>query len=384
MTIVQRYDYAPLSSKLRATPQGGVRVDAGVARVGVLNYINSDGSSRRELVTPEVLFEPDSIESLRDAPITIGHPTMIDASNWSQHAAGHIPGARADGRVLAAELVAQRADAVKGIRSRDLCETSCGYTCKLDNTPGVWQGQPYDAIQRERRYNHVGLGAKGWARAGSDASLRLDGSAAYATIEEHTPDPASYEVPKMIRFDGKDYDTLEAALAIAAERVDTLKADVAKATAEVDKAQARADSAKADLTKVQADLAAANDPKRLDTAIAARVALEVDATKVLGSMVKFDGKTDREIRNLVLAKTKPAIKLDGKSDDYCTALFDDVVLSGFRADGIQGFQSALGAVERQDATDTSDADEKADAEFEKKRVEKSRKPLEFSKESKQS
>jgi uncharacterized protein len=381
VSLVQRYDFSPLpAAKIRKTPQGGVRVDAGVARVGVLVYAQADGTTRRELVTPEVLFEPESIESLRDAPLTIGHPAMVDPSNWAQHSVGHLPSARADGKVLAAELVAQRKDAVDGINSRNLAETSCGYTCKLDCTPGTWQGQPYDAIQTERRYNHVGLGPKGWARAGSEASLRLDGSDATASIE--LDGPLDQEGPQMkFRFDGKEYDTAEAALEVATLRVDAQASDLAKAKAEVDKAQARADSATADLTKVQADLVAANDPKRLDAAINARVALVVDASKVLGTEIKLDGKTAREIRELVIAKAKPSIKLDGRSDDYCEALFDDVVSSGFRADGIQGFQQALTGVERQDASATSDEDaDKEDAEYEKKRAGKAKKPLEFSKE----
>ena len=34
-------------------------------------------------------------------------------------------------------------------------ELSCGYTCKYDFTPGVFNGERYDAIQREIRGNHI-------------------------------------------------------------------------------------------------------------------------------------------------------------------------------------------------------------------------------------
>lgn len=42
-----------------------------------------------------------------------------------------------------------------------------------DETPGVWNGQPYDAIQRNIQINHLALVEK--ARAGEQARLNIDG-----------------------------------------------------------------------------------------------------------------------------------------------------------------------------------------------------------------
>jgi hypothetical protein len=36
-------------------------------------------------------------------------------------------------------------------------ELSCGYRCVYDFTPGFWNGQPYDAVQRQIRGNHLAL-----------------------------------------------------------------------------------------------------------------------------------------------------------------------------------------------------------------------------------
>ena len=52
-------------------------------------------------------------------------------------------------------------------------ELSCGYNLRLDETPGVWEGQPYDAIQRDIEINHLALVDK--ARAGEQARLNIDG-----------------------------------------------------------------------------------------------------------------------------------------------------------------------------------------------------------------
>lgn len=48
-------------------------------------------------------------------------------------------------------------------------ELSMGYTCIYDLTPGDWDGQPYDVVQRNLRGNHVALVDKG--RMGSDVRV---------------------------------------------------------------------------------------------------------------------------------------------------------------------------------------------------------------------
>jgi hypothetical protein len=58
---------------------------------------------------------------------------------------------------------------------------------------------------------------------------------------------------------------------------------------------------------------------------AARAELERQAREVLGSEAKLDGKTDREIKAMVVAKRFPALKVDGASDPYLGQAFTSVV-----------------------------------------------------------
>ncbi len=58
-------------------------------------------------------------------------------------------------------------------------ELSCGYRCDYDWTPGTWNGQPYDAVQRNIRGNHLALVKKG--RMGPDVAV-LDHSDACLTF----------------------------------------------------------------------------------------------------------------------------------------------------------------------------------------------------------
>lgn len=48
-------------------------------------------------------------------------------------------------------------------------EVSAGYRCRYEITPGTWNGQQYDAIQREIRGNHVALVPEG--RCGPDVAV---------------------------------------------------------------------------------------------------------------------------------------------------------------------------------------------------------------------
>ena len=47
-------------------------------------------------------------------------------------------------------------------------EVSCGYRCAYDFTPGTFEGQPYDAVQRTIRGNHLALVDEG--RMGPDVA----------------------------------------------------------------------------------------------------------------------------------------------------------------------------------------------------------------------
>ena len=75
-----------------------------------------------------------------------------------------------DGDDVRAEIIIHDTDSLKNYKMREL---SCGYNLRLDETPGVWEGQPYDAIQRDIEINHLALVDK--ARAGEQARLNIDG-----------------------------------------------------------------------------------------------------------------------------------------------------------------------------------------------------------------
>jgi len=142
-----------------------------VTSVGVFEYKNSDGSTRRELRLPEEVFAEKSLNSYRGKPIIITHDAgYVDKDNVNEAQIGTILSAGyRDGDNVKAEIVIHDTDAMKQSGLREL---SLGYNLRLDDTPGEWNGEPYDAIQRDIVINHLALVSN--ARAGEQARLNID------------------------------------------------------------------------------------------------------------------------------------------------------------------------------------------------------------------
>ena len=170
-TIVQRFDSLPLDATY-FTDEGYLVDHPIVTSVGIFVYHNPDGSERRELRLPEEVFAEKSLASYKGKPIIVTHDAgYVDTDNVKEESIGTIlsEGYR-DGDDVRAEIIIHDTDSLKKYKMREL---SCGYNLRLDETPGVWEGQPYDAIQRDIEINHLALVDK--ARAGEQARLNIDG-----------------------------------------------------------------------------------------------------------------------------------------------------------------------------------------------------------------
>src|SRR5690606_11037622 len=55
-----------------------------------------------------------------------------------------------------------------------LSEVSPGYAAATAPSPGTWQGQRYDTVQTDRKYDHVALLPPGHGRCGAVCSCRVD------------------------------------------------------------------------------------------------------------------------------------------------------------------------------------------------------------------
>ena len=168
---VQRLDSIPLDQTY-FTEEGYLVDHPIVTSVGIFVYHNPDGSERRELRLPEEVFSPKSLASYKGKPIIVTHEAgYVDKDNVQEEHIGTILSeGYQDGEDVRCEVIIHDTDAVKDTGLREL---SCGYNLRLEETPGVWEGQPYDAIQRDIEINHLALVDK--ARAGEQARLNVDG-----------------------------------------------------------------------------------------------------------------------------------------------------------------------------------------------------------------
>lgn len=167
-----------------------------VTTIGVFEYTNPDGTIRRELRLPEEVFHPDSLTSYRGKPIIVTHKAgVVDKDNVTSEIIGTIlTSGEPDGSNVRAGIIIHGTNTLSKVKCREL---SLGYSLKFDPTPGVWNGQPYDGIQRKIRVNHLALVRA--ARAGEKARLNVDGK-----DEELDSEGGTAELDKQKRTDADE------------------------------------------------------------------------------------------------------------------------------------------------------------------------------------
>ena len=176
-------------SSVRRTPQGGLIARTTLTRTGVFPYKMPDGSVRREFRPADEVLSPRALASFKNAPVTIDHPGRVHPGNWREHVRGHVADApTVDNEHAVGDIVLQDGKAINDVEDDKLSEVSCGYDCAIDPTPGTWNGQPYDVVQRNHTINHVAIGPKGWGRMGPTVKMHLDSGAAVCEIDADDDD----------------------------------------------------------------------------------------------------------------------------------------------------------------------------------------------------
>lgn len=134
----------------------------------------------------EELSAPDALASFRLMPIIDDHTMLGEGHTPAEDVgvAGVIgENVKFDRGVMTANLKIFSKALAQKIKNGKT-ELSCGYRCVYDFTPGVWNGQPYDAIQRQIRANHLALVDEG--RMGPEVSI-LDQMTFTVDAKETTP-----------------------------------------------------------------------------------------------------------------------------------------------------------------------------------------------------
>lgn len=371
----QRFDSIPLSDTY-FTPEGYLIDNPILTRVGIFEYHNPDGTIRRELRLPEEVFAAESLASYKGKPVILTHEAgLVDVDNVQQEHIGTIlsEGIQ-DGDNVRAQIVIHDAESLDyGLR-----ELSLGYTQTPDETPGVWNGQPYDAIQRNIQINHLALVEK--ARAGEQARLNIDGEEQGGnqmskarkdgltpeeitrlveeykqrqaqrmentnptadegtnpdeqTTDEDEADPVKEVKDRRDRRDASgDCETMDEASGVIAQQdedIQKLLDFIAQLQAKIDFDQASAEEEVK--TDGEGENAEANadegehqeDPLNMDS-IDAYVNQKIELIR-LGDKLNMDGldtMKPTEAKKAIIKKVHPNIRLDGKGSAYINAMFD--------------------------------------------------------------
>ena len=294
---------------------GYLVVDAPIGAVGIVKRYNEDGKLQREFRPAEELFKDSSMETAKFKPVTNSHPTIsggvLSPDNVSKATVGTVgENIRQDGDLLMSPFVIQNRAAIKAVQDGKR-EISAGYYCDLDDTPGTYNGEPYDKVQRNIEYNHVAVVHSG--RAGKRVSIKMDGN------EENEPNEGGSSMTKKLNLDGIEYEVppeVEKAYGKLTLRVDA--ADAAVATGKTDLAKAHGER---DALKLQLDAAEGN----LSKTISDRVALAAQVKKIVGDSIKLDSYDESYLKKAAIAAKLPKLNLDGKEAGYIDGVYASVL-----------------------------------------------------------
>lgn len=363
MQRVHRTDFASEAAAIEPTPQGGVRVRARIARVGVLRYSDGAGRTWGEYRPPEEVFAEDSLTTLRGATVTDLHPQgLVTAESYRTLARGHAHddvGAEAD-RYVVATLAVNDASLARMVLDGERRDVSAGYTCEVEPTPGVSpEGEPYDGIQRRIRFNHVALGPRGWGRSGTDVGLRMDGAAFEVRRDIAAGEPTTMRKIKIkgveYRLDGDNPEDDKVKQAISDMEMELPKkdADNAALLAQLEAAQKALTEAVGEVAKLKAQMSAEQPapvvteemvPEEvMDAALARREQLRADAAVILGDEA-VKALKPAELKRAALAKL--SVKADGLDAKLVDSIFTGAVAAAKATKPAERRNDSLDALNR--------------------------------------
>jgi len=352
--MVLRLDRLEFPRRAERTPEGYLRCDATVARTGILEYTQPDGSVVREYRPPEEVSSPASLATFGGKTVTLEHPPeLLDADNTRQYAVG-FTGTEVvynQGFVRVVVTLTDR-NAVESVLRGDTVEVSAGYEVDLDPTPGVTpDGERYDAIQRNIRCNHVAITRQG--RAGPSVRLHLDRREERTPMAQLTLGDAVFEVPEAVaaavvatraaRADaGNGTDPLQPLMEkqkSLEERLERLEACSERSRRDQNDMQQQVQELMGLLDQIRQRLEAllppaqepepmpepeqeepAEDVETLDSLVQERQRTIEVARTILGPDYNWRGRTTQQIQ--LDALRAAGVAVDGKSDEYLRARFD--------------------------------------------------------------
>lgn len=343
--------------KLEKTDEGYLVGRAVATTVGVFPYME-DGETIYELRAGKEVFNPESVQSLSDVPLTDDHPAvLVDAVNVKEYQIGFVSDCVDTDTVngfISVPVTIQDAEVVDKVVNKKKRGLSCGYTCDIVEKEGVWGGIYYNRVQTNIRYNHLAIVDRG--RAGDDAVLKMDTCLTNGKNDSLKINEKKHKgglTMSKIKLDGVSYEAEDRVI----EHFDAMSKKVEKFSTKLDEAQNEITKKDAEIEAEKAKVSILETEKE-----ALKVELDGSISKdKLDSYVAEKAKLDGAIKHFEVEVTDSMSALDkkvavikkAKSMDKADWFENEVAVSSV-------FDMILGDVEKQDETQKTNKDSIAD------------------------
>jgi len=347
-----RYDRATI--ELVESNDEFIRTRLALARPGVFTYEYPDGREVREAKLPEDLFHEDVILSAKGVPVTLDHPPgLVTKENYNKYAKGAISDPRVEDDILWADETIWAPELMEALKAKRKIEVSLGFKCKIDKTPGEFNGEKYDVKQTNMVINHVAHVDE--ARLGSEMRTYMDSSnnllADIAIVQDSNFSKSNNSIgvtmPKKPILDLSWIDGLKRTLSSLRKdsEGEVVETDPKKPESEVIDSEddtpptdpgVKKDSEEIEMLKQQitlltdtikglkAMLDQALNPVTQDALAAKRHQL-IEAVRSIDPETKLDGKSEKEIKLHLIGKVLPfneTVKLDSVSSDIIDSRYE--------------------------------------------------------------
>lgn len=328
---------------MKVTQDGYLVGSLRCSRTGIQSYLGSElGLPTNDVINvyrPESeVFSKDSLASYANKPISDDHPVeMITSDNWSKYGKGDIGSdVVRDGEFVSVSYKIMDGDTIAKVKAGK-AEVSMGYMAEIDFTDGMTpDGEPYQAIQKNIRINHLAIVDRG--RAGSECRIS-DSIWGTSPITKVLGD-SNVDLKTLI-VDGLTVETTDTG-AVAVQKLADDKNKVVRQLADAKAEHETAINAKdAELAKKDAEIDALKAAKLSDAEIDAKVQARSDLLTKAKSVADtdFTGLSDADIKKAAVVAKLGDAAIEGKTEAYIDARFDILAESADKQDPFaQGMQ----------------------------------------------
>jgi hypothetical protein len=308
-------------------------------KIGVFNYRDSaTGEVIRELRSPEEVFKQTSMDSLQNVTWTNNHPPVkINKRNIRKFGTGFLHGNIEihNDEFLKSDFTIQDEQNIEDYNAGKT-PVSCGYDCKLIKKSGTWNGQRYDAIQTDIKYNHISsvnkprLAGSSIITDSSDSNFKFDA----IEVNEEGFDPSNKKNKEnkqpmiKMKIDSHEVEVSESAK-IAIENKLKIDSDNAKQIQKkLDEALQTNETLKGNNEALTLEI---KESKKIDVQelMKKRRVLEKEVTPFLNKeqLEKIDSLEDFDLIKSAIVSKYDSVDLTNKSEESILGMFEVVKIS---------------------------------------------------------